>query len=138
MFSLWLGEGYIIGHLVKSLGNDDTMVSISSYRYQQEGRSTGIECVNLMAAHLRLSRSSHGIFLLSSTFQTCFILGLCKASWYTGSAFTSYFHHNWLLFPSSPCNNSTHVLSPPLSFSFIVDDGILYYIGQNKTSYQEM
>ena len=44
-----------------------------------------MKCVNRMAAG-----SSHGVFLLSPTFQTCFVqlrvLGL-MAYWYTGSAF---------------------------------------------------
>ena len=54
-----------------------------------------------MAAGSRLPRSSHGFFLLSPTFQTYVlstininILGLYKAFWYTGSAFTRYFNHN--------------------------------------------
>ena len=63
-----------------------------------------ISNVNWMAAGSRLPRSSHGFFLLSPTFQNILsevninILGLYKAFWYTGSAFTKYFNHNKTMF----------------------------------------
>ena len=57
--------------------------------------------VNRMAAGSRLPRSSHGFFFFLLLFKhtsavNINILGLYKAFWYTGCAFTKYFNHDVL------------------------------------------